>query len=101
MNSLLSEINSIDKFHNSSDYKNILNLIHLGELASSGDPSFIFSFCHEFYFFIVSLKNNSPFFHHIYNYNSGMSLSSAEYYYTSAFRSLIYIKNNYHLFFST
>lgn len=93
MNSLLKEIDNIQSIYDSQEWNQINNLIYIGNTAAqSGDPSLILSFCHEFFVFGTSLKNNESIQHLLNSYNSGMSIEFAEYYFTLAYRALLAIK---------
>ena len=97
MDSLLNEINNIDSLYKSQFWKQIDAVDSLGKQAmNTGDPSFILTFCHEIYTFLLVCEANFHENEEISNavrlYNSGMSLEFAEYYMSWTYKILQKLK---------
>ena len=89
MESIEYELKKIETLHNSNIWKRIKDVETLGEsAASTGDPGFILSFCHEFYVLANMLDYLESALDVIRLYNSGMSLEYAEYYMSWTYRLL-------------
>ena len=98
MNSLSEEIQRIEIVHNSPIWKHVIAVETLGkDAASSGDPSLILSYCHEFYTLasILHAQQNlmcNELHDAMQMYNSGMSVEFGEYFLSCTYKILKDVK---------